>query len=555
MQQAEKEAGLFGSRINTVADKVTKFGAIALAAAGAATVLVGKEMLTTAVAADRLNKTLEVVASNLKVSNEDLEGMRRALRETNTQGAAATKTMLSFLQSGIAGQVDFKNYTKVIKDFAASVGVTSQTAIEDFTQALVTLQPELLQNYGIQFNLNDLYAKAAEASGVKVAALTTEEKRMAVLNEIYRQGATVQGVYAETYNTAGKNILSIQDRLSEIKEFAGAIFLPAFTQITNAIQTFLKDIVTWLETNKATIEEWGNKIKGGLNIFIDGIKAVTGFLGEHKTAVEIVTGFLTVFFIPALIAVGVQMGINLVTSVANATLNIIKFGLEGYKAIAMLVIKTFQLGLATAAFIVHAVVTGASTVATIAMTVATWLLNAALAVLTLPVFLVIAAIVALIAIGYLLIKNWDSVKAFGKAMLEFITQKFWEFVGKLKEVGGAILDAIMWPFNEAKKRVEEAVNFIKNKLDFTKRQSPSVLDIVTKGVDQVNKAMAGLEFNTSLAPKAAAYSVANAGQSTRLNNISVDLRNSFIGSEFQAKRMGTVVGDAIIKKLDLNVRH
>lgn len=99
------------------------------------------------------------------------------------------------------------------------------------------------------------------------------------------------------------------------------------------------------------------------------------------------------------------MAINTVTAIANSTLAIISFGIEGWNAIAMLVAKTIQLGLASAAFIFHTAITIAQTAATIAITAATWLLNAALAVLTSPIFLVIAAIVALIAIGYLLIKT------------------------------------------------------------------------------------------------------------------------------------------------------
>ena len=55
---------------------------------------------------------------------------------------------------------------------------------------------------------------------------------------------------------------------------------------------------------------------------------------------------------------------------------------------------------------------GKATVTTIAMTTAMKALAAVKAVLLSPIFLVVAAIVALIAVGYLLIKNWDTVSAF-----------------------------------------------------------------------------------------------------------------------------------------------
>jgi hypothetical protein len=248
------------------------------------------------------------------------------------------------------------------------------------------------------------------------------------------------------------------------------------------------------------------------------------------------------------------MGINMVTAVANTTAQIILFALEGWKAIEMLIVKIVQLGLATAAFILHTAVTIAQTVATTAITAATWLLNAALAVLTSPIFLVVAAIVALIAIGYLLITNWDKVKAFGQSMINFLVSKFWEFVGTLRNIGGSIFDAIKRPFEDAWNTIQNIMNKIKDALDFTKRHSPSILDIVKKGIGNVNDALSELAWNTNITPQAAALSVANGGQSTRINQIAIDMAGAYIGSEYEASRLGEKMGDAIIKKLQLNIR-
>lgn len=75
---------------------------------------------------------------------------------------------------------------------------------------------------------------------------------------------------------------------------------------------------------------------------------------------------------------------------------------------------------ARAATIAATAVLAAQTAATTVATVATAAFGAVMAVVTSPIFLVVAAIVALIAIGYLLVKNWDTVKAALSAVWDFL---------------------------------------------------------------------------------------------------------------------------------------
>ena len=77
---------------------------------------------------------------------------------------------------------------------------------------------------------------------------------------------------------------------------------------------------------------------------------------------------------------------------------------------ALLAYKVATVVVATAEAVKTAVMAAGATTMSIT-TVATWALNSAMAVLTSPIFLVAAAIGAVIAIGVLLWKNWDTVKA------------------------------------------------------------------------------------------------------------------------------------------------
>ena len=139
---------------------------------------------------------------------------------------------------------------------------------------------------------------------------------------------------------------------------------------------------------------------------------------------------------------------------------------------------------------------------------------------------------------------WTGIKNIFNGILEFISG--W---------GGQLIDRLSVPFREALRRAQDAVNKIKNLLDFTKRNSPSVVDIVNRGVDLVNKELDGLEWSTTVTPHAAVAVATNgvAGGSM-FNQVTVNLDGAMISDEAGATRLAEIVGDNIIRKLQYNVR-
>lgn len=91
-------------------------------------------------------------------------------------------------------------------------------------------------------------------------------------------------------------------------------------------------------------------------------------------------------------------------------------------------------------------------------TAAQWLLNAAL--LANPIGLVIAGIAGLIAIGYLLITNWDKVKAWFTLLWNDPKAAIEQFTGYIRNEFGAALD---W----ARGKWEELKNFLSNPIKGT----------------------------------------------------------------------------------------
>lgn len=139
---------------------------------------------------------------------------------------------------------------------------------------------------------------------------------------------------------------------------------------------------------------------------------------------------------------------------------------------------------------------------------------------------------------------WDGVKRIFSGIIEFILG--W---------GASVLHNLVSPFEDAWNRIKEYVQKIKDALDFTKRHSPSVLDIVNRGVREVNKALQGLDYNMNLTPNAAAMAVSNqTTNSPVVNQIRLDMGGAIITDAAGAMEMGELLGDSIIKKLQQNVR-
>lgn len=170
-----------------------------------------------------------------------------------------------------------------------------------------------------------------------------------------------------------------------------------------------------------------------------------------------------------------------------------------------------------------------------------------------------AVISSIFAVGIALLTGnwqlaWDRIKSAISLAWEGIKNIFNGALGFIRGWGGELVSELVRPFQDAWNRISDFVNKIKDALDFTKRHSPSVVDIVKRGVGEVNKAMSDLEFSTTLAPQVAGMTVSTGGQSTLVNDVNIDLSGAVIADQYSANKIAEVIGDNIIKKLQTNIR-
>lgn len=547
LASAEKQASLFGSHIQGVADNVQRGLAVAGAAAAAAVIVAGKKAIDYATEYEQQKIALVTLLGDEAKAEDHITKIRKDALKTPFN----VSELVRYNQLLISAGVSAENSEKDILNMGDALSANGKGAAE-LDRVIVNLQQ--IKNVGsatemdmrqFAFNGINMYQLLAESTKLPIEKLKDMDITYEMISGALAKAAGEGGKYHDANLRQSASLAGLKSNLEDTVQ-QQLINIANTTGMYDAAKLLILQLTQF-------VTDTGPSVATALTSVGDIIKTVTSFLIDHRTEVQILTGFITAFFLPALISVSVQMGINLYNAVANATLNIIKFGIEGWNAVYMLMAKIIQLGIATAAFIAHTVVTVAQTVAQIALTAATWAFNAAMAVLTSPIFLVIAAIAALIAIGYYLITHWEDVKQAASRLWQFVVDGWNGLVSRIRSVAGSLLDAIMWPFEEAKKRIQDAVNWIKDRLDFTQRHSPSVVDIVENGVNKVNEALGGLGLDGSFG-SIAGPAMSYAGNQNSNVIVKIDMSGAIISDTDGARKMAEDMGDAIIRKLQFNVR-
>lgn len=232
---------------------------------------------------ERLKVATTTLGENMGYTTDQINGMVDALAETNTWGANAYNSINSLIRSGLMPLVEdlkivdkqsgetnegFDAFIYTIKDLSAAMGVSSSEGIEIVTEALIKQRDETLQSLGINMNLRVEYEKMADSLGKTTEELTNAERSQAILNGILKEGEKVAGTYAKTYETSGKNLLSIKDALESTQQVIGELLSPAITEVTNKLLELVKGfrkLFVENETIKGQVQRLVDAFSNGFN--------------------------------------------------------------------------------------------------------------------------------------------------------------------------------------------------------------------------------------------------------------------------------------------------
>lgn len=414
LKKTDKSAEGFGTKLINAGKKAGQFGlavGAAAVAAGAAMVAVTESTREYRTEQGKLQTAFETQKFSADQARKTYEELNGVLGDSGQAVEAA-----NHLAQLADNEKDLQKWTDICTGVFATFG--DSLPIEGLTEAANETAKTGALTGGLADALN--WAGVSEEEfQKKLDKCNTEQERAALITD------TMNGLYsesAEKYKEVSKDVIAAnkaQDRLNKTMADVGGALEPFVTKGKELVADFLEKAtpyienladkaLPWLSDRFEDLEGVMEQVSDGIEWAVDKFGEFTDWCAEHQGTIETVA----------------------------------------------IVIGSF----AAAWGLVNAAVgiwTGVATVATGATTA----LSTAIAILTSPITLVIAAIGAVIAIGVLLWKNWDKIKAKCKELWKYVVERFnkikQDVSKKVEEMKKAIADKFNKIKTDAVKKIED----------------------------------------------------------------------------------------------------
>lgn len=333
-------------------------------------------------------------------------------------------------------------------DLASFNNVQDTDAIDRMTKGILG-EHEGLKALGIAINETTLQNKMMEmgltGQFAKLDEVTKAQVRYAIMLD---QTKNAQGDALRSADSYTNKMKRLEATMSTVKETIGGALIPVVTKFVDIFQAGADKLQGFVDVLTNGISEgqgfgealsnafasigwdWCAELVTAISGVIDKVKEMINWFREHEgvtKALTVVVGSLATAFGLLKLALAIKDGI----SSLNKTLT------ESTKNMQNLTRKVKN---ASSNFSLASIKAGLwNTVATLGTTVTT-AFGTAMAVLTSPITLVVVAIAGLIAVGYLLIKNWDSIKEWASKTWESVKTSVSECWENCKTVVGNAMD-------------------------------------------------------------------------------------------------------------------
>ncbi len=119
---------------------------------------------------------------------------------------------------------------------------TSGEILNNMLHGIQTGQTDVMRAAGVNVNFEDSYKRYARELPKSVEALSEAEKMQARYNATLAEAPKLAGVYKEAYDTPGKALQSMRQKVEDATEAIGKYFLPAMVKVVEAAKWALDEI-------------------------------------------------------------------------------------------------------------------------------------------------------------------------------------------------------------------------------------------------------------------------------------------------------------------------
>jgi hypothetical protein len=275
----------------------TRAAASLAAVASVSAVVAGIQKVTMLTARyDTLGIVMDNVGKNAGYSSKQMAEYQSALQKTGISMISARTTMAKMAQA----QIDLSkssDLARVAQDAAVIGNINSSEAFERMIQGIQSAEVEILRNIGINVSFEESYKELAAQLKKNVADLSVQEKTQARVNSVLKAGAGIQGTYAASMNSAGKQWLSLQRYVEDTQVKLGRLFQPSFSTIVKEITDKIKKFSESLD--EKTLKSWSEKINGAVSgtiNFANSIGELSDKLGSpNLKELSVIAGILVRF--------------------------------------------------------------------------------------------------------------------------------------------------------------------------------------------------------------------------------------------------------------------
>lgn len=471
IQGKTKDASKGFDKLKQSIVKVGKVGAVALGAVTAATgalIKVGSdysnELQQTAFLMGRLDGTTQDL---IKSKSQESKSIGMTSKQYEDSAASLGTFMKSMGLSTTAANDLIPKMVQLAADGAAFADVPVDEAMDAISSAAMG-NYEALGKLNIEMSdgliNNSSYAKSL---GKTTQNMTTAEKTQAIYNAMLERGQHLTGFAA---SEAGNFSTQLNLTKTKVQEAAGALgekLLPYLTPVIEKIGDMADNV-------KLAVEEF-DRIYDSTGSFSDALEGALDALGLDKLSDFV--GKLKEFHewlgkIPEKLKEWEQPLTFAAIWVGGLALAIVAYALAQSWGLLVTGLGVGLLNLWSGVCAIASGVTG--------------IFAGVMAFLTSPITLVILAITAVIAIGYLLVKNWDEISAWLKNLWDWIKQKAVEIWEGLKN----------W-FAETWNNMKETAANVWNKVkDFFSNLWDSIKTKASNAWDNIKTAISNTWDNT-----------------------------------------------------------
>jgi len=187
-----------------------------------------------------------------------------------TDAAASLKNLLPTLRTGGT----FDDLMKVMQAFKDAGSFSRQgslelgEAVKGATEGVKNQNSILIDNVGITKNVSDMYATWAKQMGISTAAMTPEQKSLAILAGVMEEAALFEGnaaLYADTFAGA---LSATEVATYTLQRTFGQYFLPYLKQIQYVMADSLQDLAAYTISYKNLGDTADKVIKAIQNIAV-----------------------------------------------------------------------------------------------------------------------------------------------------------------------------------------------------------------------------------------------------------------------------------------------